>query len=140
MAKAYQTDHPRFFIVKPSESGMFYITKKRMDVFDMDPTSYTNTKIISLERHLRGQLNALHKDVITQKCALEQQVLMNLQILAITASAEFAYAKMQAPGYTAINYGEVVHIIQCAPIEVSIRKTNFAITNYQLLMITNLCL
>lgn len=53
-----------------------------------------------------------------------KQVLRNLQTLAITAPAEFAYAKMQVPGYTSVNFGEVVHIIQCTPVEVSARQSD----------------
>ncbi|XP_071055082.1 uncharacterized protein [Onthophagus taurus] len=119
----YETDHPRFFIIKPSENGLFYFSKTKVNLFNMDPTTYVNTKIVFVERHLQRQLTSLYADVIVQRCTLEQQVLRNLQTLAVTAPMEFAYAKIKQPGYMAVNHGELVHVIQCNPVEVQVRNT-----------------
>lgn len=120
---AYETDHPKFFIIKPSETGIFYFKSKKLNLLNMDPTTYVNSKVVFVEKHLGNQISALYADVVEQRCMLEQQVLRNLQTLAITAPSEFAFAKMQVPGYTAFNYGEVVHILQCTPVEVSVRNS-----------------
>jgi hypothetical protein len=72
---------------------------------NMDPVAYVNTKIVFIERHMQRKITAFYADVFAQRCALEQQVISNLQTLAITAPAEFAFAKMKQPGYTAITMG-----------------------------------
>lgn len=43
---SYETEHPKFFIVRPSENRLFYFKKTGVDVFNMDPTTYTNAKVV----------------------------------------------------------------------------------------------
>ena len=89
----------------------------------MDIFSYVNSKFVYVERHIRIEINRLYHDVLTQRCRLEQQVFRNTLTLATHAPDEFAYHLMKSPGYMSVTAGEVVHIIQCIPVEVKYRKT-----------------
>ncbi|KAG7196576.1 hypothetical protein KM043_000108 [Ampulex compressa] len=60
---------------------------------------------------------------MTQKCALEQQVLVKAFALASTAPEEVALTLMKASGYMAVTAGEVMHIIKRIPVNCQIRRT-----------------
>jgi hypothetical protein len=68
-------------------------------------------------------MTQLYRDVLTQRCNLEQQILKNALTVAAQIPDEFAYHLMKGPGYMAVVAGEVVHIIKCIPVEVRIRRT-----------------
>jgi len=66
-------------------------------------------------------MNFLYRDILKQRCNLEQQVLKGALSLAINSPDEFAYQIMKGPGYMAVISGEVVHIIKCTLVDVKIQ-------------------
>lgn len=119
----YGTEHPKLFIFE-TQKGNIFKSKTKTAVNNLDLFTYTNSKFVYVEKHMRQQLNSLYQDIITQKCELEKQVIQNTLSLAELRPDEFAYRLLKSPGYMAVTAGEVIHIIKCIPIEVSLRKTN----------------
>ena len=77
-----------------------------------------------MEKHIRTELKTLYRDIIIQKCLLEQQILNNALIIATLKPDEFANIVMKSPGHMALVAGEVIHIVKCIPVQVKIRKTD----------------
>jgi len=120
--KLIQTEHPKLFILETQE-GRTFKTKTKISVDNLDIFSYVNSKFIYVEKHIRTQLTQLYRDIMEQKCALEQQILRNALSLASVAPDEMAFRIMKGPGYTAVTTGEVIHLIRCVPVECKIRQT-----------------
>jgi len=117
-----QTEHPKLFILETQE-GRTFKTKTKISVDNLDIFSYVNSKFIYVEKHIKTQLTQLYRDIMEQKCALEQQILRNALSLASVAPDEMAFRIMKGPGYTAVTTGEVIHLIKCVPVECKIRQT-----------------
>lgn len=66
---------------------------------------------------------SLYRDMLTQRCKLENQIINNHLTLAFISPNDFAYMYMKGSGYTAQVMGEVIHIIKCQSIEVILRNT-----------------
>nr|QPL15382.1 glycoprotein [Hymenopteran chu-related virus OKIAV146] len=116
------TEHPKLVILEAKNGEGF--KKKALKTINLDIFTYVNSKFVYIEKHLRYQIKQLYFDVLSQRCALEKQVLKNSLSLATQAPDEFAYNIMKGPGYMAVAAGEVAYILKCIPVEVSIRKTN----------------
>ena len=76
-----------------------------------------------MEKHLKTQIVQLYKDIVRQKCDIENQVLKNALALIHVAPEDVAIAITHEPGHLAIASGEVVHIIKCIPTTCQARKT-----------------
>lgn len=72
---------------------------------------------------MKNQLTRLYKNIMTQKCALEKQVLENALSLSNIAPDEMAHHIMKAPEYTTVTAGEVIYIVKCIPVMCTIRQT-----------------
>ena len=55
-----------------------------------------------------------------QRSHLERQTLKNALAIATQAPDEFAYNLMKGLGYMAVTAGEVVHVIKCIPVEITV--------------------
>ncbi|APG78725.1 putative glycoprotein [Hubei chuvirus-like virus 3] len=119
---AYTTEHPKLIIV-PEEKRPFYFQKRPLMVDSMDMMAYVNAKFVYVEKRHERSYNALYKELNQQRCRLERKVLKNMLSIATIDPTAFAYMYMDSPGYTAVTLGEVIHLIQCSPIEVTIRQT-----------------
>lgn len=117
-----KTEHPKLFIME-TEKGATFQARARIPVNNLDLFTYINSKFVYVEKHIKTQMTQLYKDIITQKCALEQQVLKNAIALANIAPDEVAYSIMKEPGYMATTAGEVLHVVRCIPIEAQLRRT-----------------
>lgn len=120
--KIIHTEHPKLFILETTRGGAFK-TITRVNVNNLDIFSYVNSKFVYVEKHIKTQLIRLYRDVMTQKCALEKQILENALSLASIAPDEMAYRIMKAPGYAAVTAGEVIYIIKCVPVVCRVRTT-----------------
>ncbi|XP_047370478.1 uncharacterized protein LOC124957491 [Vespa velutina] len=116
------SEHPKLFILE-TQKGRTFASKAKLSVENLDLFAYVNSKFVYLEKHIRTQMTALYSDVIRQKCELEKQVLKNALALATLRPDEFAYTIMKAAGYMAVTVGEVIHIVKCTPVPVSIRQS-----------------
>ncbi|CAD6243041.1 GSCOCG00012645001-RA-CDS [Cotesia congregata] len=117
-----RTEHPKLYIVESKNLGL--LEKNNIvetDVDNLDIFVYVNAKFIYVERYLRSQTQSLYVDVIRKRCKLEKEMLKNTLSIASTQPDEFAYRYMEGPGYMAVVAGEVVHIVQCVPVEVKIQ-------------------
>lgn len=120
--KITRTEHPKLFILE-TQPGKAFKTQTRISVDNLDIFSYVNSKFIHVEKHLKTQLTQLYRDIMSQKCALEKQILENALSLATIAPDEMAYRLMKTPGYTAITAGEVIYIVKCVPVQCKVRQT-----------------
>lgn len=117
-----RTEHPKLFILE-TRDGQTFASRRKVLVSNLDIFSYVNSKFIYVEKHIKTQIKALYKDVLTQRCNLEQQVLRNALATAAILPEKFAHAVTKSPGYMAVIAGEVAHIIKCIPVECSLRRT-----------------
>ena len=117
-----QTEHPKLFILEGTK-GSFFTSQTVTSPKEMDMFAYINSKFVYVEKHVRLQLTDLYKDVVMQRCLLEQRVLRNSLSLATLQPDQFAYDFMKGPGYMAVIGGEVLYIIKCVPIIVKLRQT-----------------
>lgn len=117
-----QTEHPKLFILETTK-GRTFKTQSKITVDNLDIFSYVNSKFVYVEKHIKTQLTQLYRDIMEQKCALEQQILRNALSLASIAPDEMAYRIMKGPGYTAVTTGEAVHLIKCVPVDCKVRHT-----------------
>lgn len=118
----YRTEHPKLFILE-TQAGNTFIKTKPIAVENLDIFTYVNSKFVYVEKHLKTQISTMYRDIMIQKCELEQQVISNALSLARIQPEEFAHKIMKEPGYTAVVAGEAAHIIKCIPIEVNFRPT-----------------
>lgn len=116
-----KTEHPKLFILETHGDSPFTRNSKpatnNLDIF-----TYVNSKFIYVERHLRTQITQLYNTIVTQKCHAEVQIIRNA--LSQTEQDLVALAIMQKPGFLAVPAGEGLHIIQCIPRIVQIRRTD----------------
>jgi hypothetical protein len=100
---------------------MHVFNKKPLASSNLDMFTYVNSKFIFLERHIRTQMETLHKEIMTQKYNLRRELYETQLAVGINHPDEFVKLFMKKEGYTALKAGEVVHIIQCQAVEVSFR-------------------
>ena len=120
--KLFKTEHPKLLVLE-TQRGRTFKSRSRVSVKDLDMFAYVNSKFVYVEKHIKLQLTRLYKDLMEQKCALEQQVLRNVLSLSSIAPDEMAFRMMKMPGYTAVVSGEVIHLIKCVPVQCKIRHT-----------------
>lgn len=120
--KILRTEHPRLFIIDEI-SGHHYFKISPITTGNLEQLTFFNTKFVFFKQHLRNQIISIYNNIIFQQCKLENQVLWSLLAIADFAPAEFAFRLMKEAGYNAIVTGEVVRILKCIPVEVTLRKT-----------------
>ncbi|XP_044005427.1 uncharacterized protein LOC122850330 [Aphidius gifuensis] len=115
----WPTEHPRLFVIPNEIDNVLPKSSK----IEPDLLTYVDSKFVFVERHIRTQLETLHIDFEINKCLLQKQILGNQISIAASSPDEFAYRYMGQPGYMAINAGEVIHLVKCAPIPAKLRHT-----------------
>ena len=116
-----KTEHPKLFIYEGSKRNrLFNNDLKSKDILNLDIFTYLNSKFVYVEKHFRSEVESLYRNILKDKCELERQVLYNSLSIASLSPDEFAFNLMKKPGYIARIAGEVVHIIQCTPVEVQL--------------------
>lgn len=122
-----KTEHPKLFILETYTD--LSIFKEVHDPVNTDIFTYMNSKFVSIEKHIRTQLNQLYRNILYQKCNLEKKMLQNALAIATQSPDIFVYHLMKSPGYTSVLAGEVIHIIKCVPVEVVIAPTTYVCYN-----------
>lgn len=117
------TEHPRLYIHIP-QSPQHTLPLKPANPHDIDMMLYVNSKFVYLDRTIGKTITEMYYELEYRRCTAERQSLATLLSLAIINPVEFAYAYTNQAGYTAALMGETVHIAQCLPVEVSLRKTD----------------
>lgn len=123
MFTAYTTEHPKLIIV-PKTTGSFYLSQGEVHVASLDIMAYINTKFVYIERLRHTSERSMYAILSAQRCALERKALQTMLAISTISPAEFAYTYMASPGFTAVQLGEVVHVIKCVPVETTVRHTN----------------
>ena len=119
----FQTEHPRLVIVKKTTHD-YWFKKKPINNNNLDFFIYTNSKFVHVERHMRDQIEALYTHLVKKRCEIERDVLQTQLTMAHYHPSEFALIRMKEPGYTAVPRGEIIYLIKCQPVEISVRKTD----------------
>ncbi|XP_077272765.1 uncharacterized protein LOC143903177 [Temnothorax americanus] len=116
-----RTEHPKLVIVEtlPEDN----LAKGTGRVANLDLFTYMNSKFVYVEKHIRGQLNQLYRNILLQQCRLELKMMQNALAIAARSPDIFAYHFMKGPGYMALLAGEVIHIVKCVPVEVKLTHT-----------------
>ncbi|XP_071632788.1 uncharacterized protein [Temnothorax longispinosus] len=113
-----RTEHPKLVIWETLPE--MDIPKRTGRVANLDLFTYMNSKFVYVEKHIRGQVNQLYRNILLQQCDLESKMIHNALAIATRSPDIFAYHFMKGPGYMALLAGEVIHIIKCVPVEVKI--------------------
>ena len=125
-----RTEHPKLFVFETTKDNSFAKTQK-VSVSNLDLFAYMNSKFVYVEKHVRTQIKYLYRDIVYQRCNLERQTLKNALAIATQAPDEFAFHLMKGPGYMAVVAGEVVHIVKCIPVEVTVQHGNHCFSELQ---------
>lgn len=96
---------------------------EQINTVDMDLFQETNLKFVYIERHIANKTTDLYQQMVKKFCELNKARMQHLLSLARTDPEEFAWVYMTKPGYTATRRGEVIYLVECRPVEVSIRNT-----------------
>jgi hypothetical protein len=119
--KGYSSDHKHIFIVEVMGSkGIF--DNFQSDPKNLDLFTYFNSKITIIEHHIQQQISSLYQSLLVDICKVEKSLLETRIILARINPSEFASNLMKSSGYTAVIAGEVIYIIQCKPVYVTLRS------------------
>ena len=121
---AYRTEHPKLFIIE-LKHGLRFFKKQALHSLDLDLNAYTSSKFIHLERHLGTSIKDMNANVMNKICRLQAQIIDNLQTLAYSDAMGFAYAWRRKPGHNALVRGEVVHILNCVPVQVKVNTVAY---------------
>lgn len=114
------TEHPQLIVFETNPGRTFASNEKTIS--NLDNFLFMNSKFLYIEKHIRTQIKNLYRDVLLQKCNLERQTLKNSLSIAMHSPDEFAYDFMKKAGYMAVVAGEVIHLIECLPVEVQIQQ------------------
>lgn len=117
------TEHPSIFVA-PLNGITKRFREKAVSTKSLDMFTYMNNKFVHVEKHVRGQVENLYRDIMTHKCQLERELLSTQLSIAGINPTEFASLMMKSPGFTATLAGEVIHITKCQPVDVRIRQVN----------------
>ena len=120
---AFRSEHPKLFIIE-LKHGLRFFQKKELHSLDLDLHAYRDSKFIHLERHLGQSIKELNANVMNKLCSLQSPAIVTLQSLAYTDAMEFAFAWKRKPGHSALVRGEVVHILDCVPVQVKVQPTS----------------
>lgn len=116
------SEHPQLFLLLGSK-GSFFTQRRLESTKEMSLFTYINSKFVYVENHIRTQIQELHRDVVFQRCLLEQKVLRNSLSMATISPGLFALEYMQREGYYAMFAGKAVYLIKCIPVSVKLRQT-----------------
>lgn len=121
MFNAIQTEHAKIVVIIGEGPHQFYF-KKSVSSDNVDIFSYINSKITTTEKHIRTQLISLHRTLLHEQCKNERMILQTQLSIAKIDPQEFAFLRHQEPGYTAVVLGEMIHIVKCQPVEVTLNN------------------
>ena len=71
-----------------------------------------------------------YRDVMVQRCALEQQIIHNALLLASIALDEMAHRITKSPSYIAVTSGEVIHLIKFLLVKYNFDTQTHVIMNF----------
>lgn len=119
---AYQTEHPKLLIVTDTGSG-FYLNLLKKKTTNLDMFTYMNSKFVYLEREVETNMNNLYTTIMTQQCLTKRQTLLLQLTIAKMDPVEFAYIYTGEAGYSATRLGEILYVVKCQTVPVTIRAT-----------------
>ena len=86
---------------------------------------YINSKFLYIDYNIRTQMKSMYKSIINRMCIIEQEVLRNTLDLAENEPDQIAYRIMKKRGYIGVVRGEVIHILKCDPLSVTVRNSSY---------------
>lgn len=121
-SETFLTEHPKLLIVRKG-SRPFQLPYTSLDISQLDFMSYVNSKFVFMARVQTEDGSLMYKKLEFRRCLVEQKLLSSQMAIAKHHPIEFAYLHMGMPGYTGVVAGEVIYVVQCDPVEVSVRRT-----------------
>lgn len=115
----FSTDHNRVFVVETTLK-MNPFTMKVQQNSNLDLLTYFNSKIAFMEHHNKEQMISMYVHLMNEICHVEKSLLETHLILARINPSEFVSKLMKGPGYAAVIAGEVIHVIHCVPVYVTL--------------------
>lgn len=128
----YQTEHPKY-VINEAHNNNFYFKRETIPSEDLDLFLYTNSKITHVSRMFNHALKKMYLELSLASCENERQNLKTMLSLAYIAPNVFAYEYMRKPGFTAVQAGEVIHLVQCVPVPVTPRENTECTIEYPVL-------
>lgn len=122
-SETFLTEHPKLLIVRKG-SRPFQLPYTSLDISQLDFMSYVNSKFVFMARVQTEDASLMYKKLEFRRCLVEQKLLSSQMAIAKHHPIEFAYLHMGMPGYTGVVAGEVIYVVQCDPVEVSVRRTS----------------
>lgn len=119
MYNIVKTEHPKLAIMI-NEVGVSWPGTNAYADYNM--FAYVDSKFVYVERWVRTQMKDLYYNLLDNQCRQEKALLRTNLAMAATMPDEFAYLYTGRPGYMAFTAGEVIHMIQCVPVEVVLRQ------------------
>ena len=95
--------------------------RQRLPAVALDMFTYMNSKFIYFNKTIGNWLEELYQRLSLERCLGEKKFIAVQLALAAINPSQFAYAYMSGPEYTANVVEEVVHLVKCNPVEVSVR-------------------
>ncbi|KOC58647.1 hypothetical protein WH47_04874 [Habropoda laboriosa] len=117
-----KTEHPKLFVLEVTAAGRFK-SKTSIPINNLDIFTYVNTKFVYVEKHVKSQIKSLYRNLMNQRCAIENQVIQNALTLIHVSPEDVATSITKEPGYLAVPSGEVLHIVKCIPVMCQTRRT-----------------
>lgn len=118
------TDYDGVFVVTTEHEKTNILSMSVKNKIDIDFDLIMNLKLYYIEQNVRNRTTELYNMVLHDLCKSMVLHLNNLLSMARTNPEEFAWSYTGQAGYTAINRGEVIYLIKCIPVIVSILETD----------------
>lgn len=110
-----RTEFSNLFIIENKEQFIRVKTGYFPNLID-----YINAKFVYMEQENENQMRELYTDIINQKCESDVKAIKDILTLAYLSPDLFAY-NMIGPGYMAHVAGELIHIVKCLAVEVTVK-------------------
>lgn len=120
---AYETDHDRVYVVRlNSQTPLF--SSEIIENRDADLFTYYNSKITAIESHIGNQIDSLYRKIMYDTCLRDVEHMKMQLVMSRLFPHEFASNLIGQDGYTAVVSGEVIYLLACNAVRVTIRMTD----------------
>lgn len=120
---AYETDHDRVYVVRLNGPTPLF-SSEIVENKDADLFTYYNSKITAIESHIGNQIDSLYRKIMYDTCLRDMEHMKMQLVMSRLFPHEFASNLIGQDGYTAVVSGEVIYLLACNAVRVTIRMTD----------------